>query len=194
MTANDTVQVPLTRPRRTGAAAPNRSRPRIPLGRRWRKTLLITHIVAAGAWIGIDVIVAVLVLTGRFGTTAGIRGLAYEALAAFVVAPMLASGLLCLVTGLLLGLGTKWGLLRYWWVAIKLVLNCAMCTLIVVALQPGMDDVAAYGRALPGGAATPGFVNQLFFPPAVSLTALTFAVVLSVAKPWGRIRRGGGSR
>ena len=28
------------------------------------------------------------------------------------------------------------------------------------------------------------------FPPAVSLTALTVAVVLSVVKPWGRIRRG----
>ena len=28
----------------------------------------------------------------------------------------------------------------------------------------------------------------LFFPPAVSLTALTVATVLAVAKPWGRIR------
>ncbi|CNE58326.1 Uncharacterised protein [Mycobacterium tuberculosis] len=162
---------------------------RIPLSRRLRKTTLIVHIVSAGAWIGIDVMVAVLVLTGRFGTTDHVRGLAYEALATFVVWPMLASGLICLVTGLALGLGTRWGLLRYWWVAVKLVLNLILCTLILVALQPGMDEVGEYGRTLTSGAPEPAFISDLFYPPAVSLTALTFATVLAVAKPWGRLRR-----
>ncbi len=32
-----------------------------------------------------------------------------------------------------------------------------------------------------------GDVSQLFFPPAVSLTLLTFATYLGVFKPWGRI-------
>ncbi|MEU8347279.1 hypothetical protein SAMN05443665_106420 [Actinomadura meyerae] len=166
-----------------------RQDPRFRLGRRWRKTTLIVHIVSAGAWIGIDVMVAVLVLTGRFGTTDHVRGLAYEALATFVVWPMLASGLICLVTGLILGLGTRWGLLRYWWVAVKLVLNLVLCTLILVLLQPGMDEVGDYGRTLTAGAAEPEFISNLFYPPAVSLTALTFATVLAVAKPWGRISR-----
>lgn len=162
---------------------------RFPLSRGWRKTTLIVHIVSAGAWIGIDVMVAVLVLTGRFGTSDDVRGLAYEALATFVVWPMLASGLVCLVTGLILGLGTRWGLLRYWWVAVKLVLNLVLCTLIVVLLQPGMDEVADYGRTMTSGAAEPEFISNLFYPPAVSLTALTFATVLAVAKPWGRLTR-----
>ena len=162
---------------------------RIPLGRRWRKAALIVHIVSAGAWIGIDVMVAVLVLTGRFGTSDEVRGLAYQALATFVVWPMLASALICLVTGVILGLGTRWGLVRYWWVAVKLVLNLVLCTLIVVALQPGMDEVNEYGRTLADGAPEPAAVTNLFFPPAVSLTALTFATVLAVAKPWGRLRR-----
>jgi hypothetical protein len=162
---------------------------RIPLSRGWRKTTLIVHIVSAGAWIGIDVMVAVLVLTGRFGTSDEVRGLAYRALATFVVWPMLASGLICLVTGLLLGLGTRWGLLRYWWVAIKLVLNLVLCTLILVLLQPGMDEVNDYGRTLTSGTPEPAFISNLFFPPAVSLTALTFATVLAVAKPWGRLTR-----
>jgi len=159
------------------------------LSRRWRRVFLILHIVAGGAWIGIDVMVAVLVWTGRFGPDADVRGLAYRALAAFAVWPMLTSGLLCLVTGVVLGLGTKWGLLRYWWVAVKLVLNLVLCTLIIVALEPGMDAVAAYGRDLAAGAEAPAEVSSLFFPPAVSLTALTIATVLSVVKPWGRIRR-----
>ena len=58
---------------------------RFPLGRRWRQATLIIHIVASGAWIGIDVIVGVLVLTGRFGADREVRALAYRSLAAFVV-------------------------------------------------------------------------------------------------------------
>ena len=158
------------------------------LSRSWRRTTLIVHIIAGGAWIGIDVMVAVLVWTGRFGADAEVRGLAYRALAAFAVWPMLTAGLVCLVTGLILGLGTKWGLLRYWWVAVKLVLNLVLCTLIVVALEPGMAAVAAYGRDLAAGAEPPAEVSSLFFPPAVSLTALTIATVLGVLKPWGRLR------
>ena len=178
----------------TGAAAP--PAPALRLGRRWRQAVLVTHVVAGGAWIGIDVIVAVLVLTGRYGGTVEVRGLAYEALATFVVWPMLTAGLLSLVTGLVLGIGTRWGLLRYWWVAVKLALNVVLCTLIVLVLRPGMDDVAAYGRDLPAGAADPAAVSTLFYPPAVSLTTLAFATVLAVVKPWGRIRshRGNGGR
>jgi hypothetical protein len=95
-----------------------------------------------------------------------------------------------LVTGLLLGMGTTWGLLRYWWVAVKLALNLVLCTLIVLVLRPGMDEVAAYGQDLLTGSPDPGTVSTLFFPPAVSLTTLTVATTLAVFKPWGRIRPG----
>ena len=163
---------------------------RWPLGRRTRQTVLVVHIVSAGAWIGIDVIVAVLVLAGWFGSDDGTRGIAYQALGRFVVWPMLTAGLTCLVTGLLLGLATKWGLLRYWWVAVKLSLNLVLCMLILVALNPGMDEVRGYGEALSaGGTPDDTVVSQLFFPPAVSLTALSLATVLAVMKPWGRTRR-----
>jgi hypothetical protein len=176
----------------TAVSVPGSGRPvagAFVLGRRWRRALLILHLLAGGAWIGIDVMVAVLVWTGRFGPDADVRGLAYRALAAFAVWPMLTSGLVCLVTGVVLGLGTRWGLLRYWWVAVKLVLNLVLCTLIILALEPGMGAVAAYGRDLAAGTEAPSEVSSLFFPPAVSLTALTIATVLSVVKPWGRLRR-----
>ncbi|MDV3222352.1 hypothetical protein [Intrasporangium sp.] len=156
------------------------------LPRRWRKAVLVTHVVSAGAWIGIDVIVAVLVLVGWFGGDVQVRSLAYRALATFVVWPMLASGLLALVSGVVLGLGTKWGLVRYWWVAVKLALNLVLCTLILVVLEPGMGAVGTYGQELLDGAPDPAAVSTLFFPPAVSLTTLTLATVLAVFKPWGR--------
>ena len=167
---------------------------RLRLSRGWRRATLVAHIVAAGAWIGIDVIVGVLVLSGRFSGDVAVRSLAYQALASFVAWPMLTAGLVSLATGLILGTGTTWGLLRYWWVAVKLTLNLMLCTLIVLVLRPGMDEVAAYGRDLLTGTPDPGAVSTLFFPPAVSLTTLTLATTLAVYKPWGRIRPGRSER
>ena len=91
----------------------------------------------------------------------------------------------------MLGLGTKWGLIRYLWVALKLVMNVVLCILMITVLSPGMPEVDRYGAGLITGAPSNADIQTLFFPPAVSLTALTVAVVLGVAKPWGRVRRGG---
>lgn len=161
----------------------------IDMGTALRRATLVVHIVSAGAWIGIDVIVSVLVVTGWFSADPAIQGLAYQALGTFAVGPMLVSGLVCLTSGILLGLGTRYGLLRYWWVVVKLGMNIILCVLIVFALRPGMADVVEYGRLLAAGAVSPIDVSTLFFPPAVSLTALTVATVLGVFKPWGRTRK-----
>ncbi len=155
-----------------------------------RKAVVVVHIISAGAWIGIDVIVGVLVIAGWFTADPVIRGLAYQALGTFAVGPMLVSGLVCLGSGVLLGLGTRFGLVRYWWVVLKLVMNIVLCVLIVLALRPGMAEVVEHGRILAAGGQSPIDVSTLFFPPAVSLTALTVATVLGVFKPWGRIRTG----
>jgi hypothetical protein len=157
------------------------------LGRRIRKTTLVVHLVSAGTWIGIDVLVAVLVAVGWWSDDPQHRATAYQALGWFVVWPMFTTAMVCLATGLLLGLGTKWGLLRYWWVAVKLVLNLVLSTLILVALRPGMPDVVRHGQDLAAGVPSDVDVSFLFFPPAVSLAALTLATVLAVFKPWGRI-------
>lgn len=170
--------------RETVTVAPTRRLPRA-----WRRLALVLHVISAGSWIGIDVVVAVLVLTGWFADDPGVRSLAYRALAEFVVWPMLGAGLLCLATGVGLGLGTPWGLLRYWWVVVKLGLNVVLCALVVVVLEPGMGDVAAYGAELLTGSPSDDRVARLFFPPAVSLSALSLATVLAVYKPWGRLRR-----
>ncbi|GAA0448727.1 hypothetical protein Ade02nite_61540 [Paractinoplanes deccanensis] len=148
---------------------------------RRRKLWLLLHIVSAGVWIGVDVIVAVLVGAGALARDDGDRALAYQALGSFVIWPMLTSALVCLLTGVLLGLETKWGLVRYWWVAVKLVLNLVLCTLIIVLLRPMMPELRAYAEGLD--------TSSLVFPPIVSLTALTIATVLSVYKPWGRVAR-----
>ena len=158
------------------------------LGRRTRKTALVVHILSAGAWVGIEVVVGVLVVTAWFTDDRAVTGLAYEALGLFAVWPMLTAGLVCLASGILLGLGSRYGLMRYWWVAVKLVMNVVLCVLILIALRPGLGEVVEHGRALAAGRISTLDVSSMFFPPAVSLTALTVATVLAVVKPWGLIR------
>jgi hypothetical protein len=160
----------------------------VSLGKNARRVTLVVHILAAGAWIGIDVVVGVLVVAGWFTTNPSIQGLAYQALGTFSVGPMLSAGLICLASGVLLGLGTRFGLVKYWWVAVKLAMNLILCFLIVFALRPGMADVVEHGRTLVSGGESQLDVANLFFPPVVSLSALTIATVLAVFKPWGRLR------
>lgn len=160
-----------------------------PLGRRARTAVLVVHVLAASAWIGIDVVVAVLVAVGALADDPATSGLAYRALASFVVTPMAVAAVLTLVSGVLLGLTTRWGLVRYWWVAVKLVLNALMVVLILVVLRPGMADVGVAGETLAAGGVPATDLTFLAFPPVVSMTMLVVAVVLAIAKPWGRVRR-----
>jgi hypothetical protein len=157
------------------------------LGARTRRGILVAHIASAGAWIGIDVVMGVLVFTALFGNDET-RALCYRALELFAVWPLIATGLVSLASGVVLGLGTKWGLIRYWWVAIKLALNIILVALVPVALRPEVIEKAEQGRRFVAGEAASLGVGDLIFPPIVSPTLLLIAVVLAVFKPWGRIR------
>ena len=79
---------------------------------RTRKTVLVLHIASAGVWLGIDVVIGVLVFTALLTGSNRTKALCYQALELFAVWPLLAAGLVCLVTGVLLGLGSKYGLVR----------------------------------------------------------------------------------
>ncbi|GGU27101.1 hypothetical protein GCM10007979_27240 [Nocardioides albus] len=144
------------------------------------------HLLGVGAWIGIDVVVGILAAVATGSGDAADRGLALQVIGTYLAGPMLAAGVIVLVTGLVLGWGTKWGLVRFWWVAVKLVANVLLVALIVFLLMPGMAEVRSIGEAMVATGELTGDVSTLRFPPAVSLTVLTVAVVLSVYKPWGR--------
>lgn len=162
---------------------------RINLGRRTHKGVLLVHIMSSGAWIGIDVVMAVLVFTAWSTDDVQKAVICYQALELFAVWPLITAGLLSLLTGILLGLGTKYGLVKYWWVVVKLTLNLLLTTLVVISLRFGVADLAEYGRQLAAG--TPAFErsSDMLYPPIVSPTALTIAFILSIYKPWGRIRK-----
>jgi hypothetical protein len=154
-----------------------------------RKGVLVVHIVSGGAWIGIDVAMGVVIFTALLAEDGNTRALCYRALELFAVWPLLTAGLLSLASGIVLGLGTKWGLIRYWWVAIKLVLNVVLVALVPVLLRPQVIEMAEQGRRFMAGEAASLAVGDLIFPPIVSPSALLVAFVLAVFKPWGRIRK-----
>lgn len=159
------------------------------LGSRLRKTVLLFHIAAGGIWFGLDVAMALLIFTAIGTDSAGVRAYSLQSLQLITVWPMFIAAMLSLITGVLLGLGSKYGLLRYWWVAIKLVLNLMLATLIVTALRGEVANAANLGGQLALGADLEWDFTNLLYPPIVSPTALTIAFLLAVFKPWGRIRR-----
>lgn len=164
------------RPAERHASAP---RPSLRMRPDVRKAVLVLHLLSAGAWIGVDVVLGVLVFTGLGTSDAGLAALCLGALP-LLIWPLLATGTVSLATGVLLGLGTKWGLLRFWWVAVKLALNIVLVVLVGVLLAPAAGSAAAVHAA-------GGDLGSLAFPPIVSGTALVVATVLAVYKPWGRI-------
>ena len=172
----------------------SQSAPRVRLGRRARRGVLTVHILGAGSWIGIDVVLAVLVGTAVLTTSTSTRALCYQALQLFAVWPLLTAGLVTLASGIVLGIGSSYGLVRFWWVAVKLALNLVLVALVAFALRPGVAEAARHGAALVAGVPSEARVEDLIFPPIVSSAALVVATVLSVFKPWGRIRRTASTR
>ena len=160
------------------------------LGTRTRRSVLVLHIASAGAWLGVDVAMAVLIVTALVADDPATKALSYRALELVAVVPLLACGLVCLLTGIVLGLGSRWGLVRYWWVAVKLVLNLVLTGLVLVGLAPEVAAHADQARQFEAGLPALLDVGQLIFPPIVSPTALLVAMALAVFKPWGRIGQG----
>lgn len=160
------------------------------LSRNARRTVLVLHVLCGVGWMGLDLGLLVLVLTGLTSDTGATVAAAFTAVRLVVpyVVPVLAVGMLG--TGVLLGLGTRWRLLHWTWVLTKLVIGLVLTTLVFVALLPGalgipteLAGTAAQVRDAVGRAG-----RDLVFPPIVSFTALGFALVLSLWKPWGRTR------
>ena len=151
--------------------------------------MLLLHVVAGGSWFGLDVAMAILVFTAIGTYSAAVRAYTLQSLRLITVWPMFSAAMLSLITGILLGLGSKYGLVRYWWVAIKLCLILLLATLIVTALRGEVAKAAGLGGQLAVGADLDWNFTNMIYPPIVSPTALTIAFLLAVFKPWGRIRR-----
>lgn len=151
------------------------------LRRRTRQFLLLGHITASVGWLGAEAVMLALDAAGLAGSDP--RSV-YPASALTGTVLILPLSLLALTTGILGALGSRWGLLRYWWVGTKLALTTLMTVLVVLVLVPKVRAAGADPEALTG----PDRL-QLVIAPSVACSLLLLNTVLSVYRPWGRIRR-----
>jgi hypothetical protein len=154
-----------------------------------RKATLVLHIVCGVGWMGADIVLFILLYTGLTTDAGAIAASCYTAVSVFVpvAVPVLSLGVLA--TGLLLGWGTKWGVLRYWWVVVKLALAVIMVALVFFSLVPGVNDLSTSDATLSADAVRESLGSaptQMLFPPVVSFAMLAIAAILSVFKPWRR--------
>lgn len=159
------------------------------LSGRARKGFLVLHIVAAAAWFGIDLALGILVVRALLTVDPAVASTSLLALELFAIWPMFGASVVCLASGAVLGLGSRYGLVRYWWVAVKLAINLLMSALIVIALRPSVAEAADIAERLAAGDPTAVVPADLLFPVLVAPTLLLTAYLLSVFKPWGPIRR-----
>src|SRR5215211_2478953 len=128
---------------------------------RLRKFALAAHITLAVGWIGavasyipLDVAAA----TSQNVQTLRAAYLAMELIAWYVIVPL---ALASLLSGLIMSVGTKWGLFRHYWVLISLLLTVIATVVLLVETQTisyfadraadpttSSDDLRALGNTL----------------------------------------------
>ncbi|TDC76205.1 DUF2269 domain-containing protein [Streptomyces hainanensis] len=151
-----------------------------------RRALLVGHVVVSVGWLGLTLCLLVLGIAGATTGSAATAEAAYRAMNIFgdwLIAPL---ALTTFASGLVLSLGTPWGLARYRWVYAKFWLTLGAGLASLFLFRAGIADAAAEvaaGRAVSDPAA-------LVAPPVVSLSLYLFMTAISVLKPWGPTRRG----
>ncbi|MBB5851412.1 hypothetical protein ACFQ05_39030 [Amycolatopsis umgeniensis] len=166
-------------------------RPPMTLTPRWRKFALLVHVVSSVGWLAITLVNAVLTFTSVFTEDPRRQHAAIlmmEQVGGYLLLPV---SLIALLSGIVLSLGTKWGLVRYNWVAIKLVLTLIAAGLTLFSLLPGLRELAEAATStmdsefVPAGRRVDGF-----YPIIVSTTMYVTMTVLSVYKPGGKTAYG----
>ncbi|MEV5151308.1 DUF2269 domain-containing protein [Streptomyces werraensis] len=156
------------------------------LDRPARRAFLAVHVVASAGWLGLSVgLLALGLAADTTGSPATVEA-AVRSMQLFADRLLLPIALLTLGSGLVLALGTPWGLARHRWVWTKFWLTLATTAATALALRPGVHEAVAAvsaGQALPDG-------EDVLMGPVVSLSAYVFMTVISVLKPWGLTRRG----
>lgn len=164
----------MTAPATAARRAPSR---RLPRGA--RAGLRTGHVVLGVGWTGLSLVMLVLpasVLVQGAGAGFAVPAMA---LVGGGIIPFFAVG--TVLTGAALGIGTPWGLFRHRWVVVKTVLALAVIVGSVTWNTRWIDAAAA------GDDRT--VLWSLALSSAMHQVMLLTATVLSVEKPWGRLRR-----
>ncbi len=155
-----------------------------------RKAALVAHVCASVGWFGaVAVFLALAAVAWGSREEATVRAgyLAMDVTVRYAIVPLAVSSL---ATGLLSALGTAWGLLRHWWVLVKLALTVVATAVLLAQLAPIsiLAAAAADGDAACVQCASIA-LSQLVHAAGGSLVLLA-TTVLAVYKPRGLTRYG----
>ena len=152
---------------------------------RLRRTLLLAHIASSVGWLGAVAAYIALDLTAVTSEDEQLvraAHLAMEVTVQWVIVPL---ALTTVVIGVLTALGTPWGLLRHYWVVVKLLLTL-LATAVLLAETRTIGSLADAARTVADPRELPGSL-----PHSVGgLIVLLLVLVLSVYKPKGVTRYG----
>jgi hypothetical protein len=152
-----------------------------------RKFALSAHLTFSIGWIG--AVVAYLALgvaaeTSQNAQTVRAAWVAMELTGWFAIVPL---ALASLLTGLVMALGTKWGLFRHYWVLFSLVLTI-FATVVLLLHMPTVSSMAEVAREAEG-ASLEGLGGDLGHP-GIGLVVLLVIQVMNMYKPRGMTRYG----
>jgi hypothetical protein len=149
-----------------------------------RKFVLTLHVITSVGWIGAVTVFLVLAIAGLTGQEAQTVLAAYIAMQLATKLVILPMCLASLVTGIVSSLGTDWGLFRYYWIVVKLLIT-VICTIgLVVHLQP-INYIADLAKTMTISREVYQVQIQLVVISGAALLALFIATVLAIYKPRG---------
>jgi hypothetical protein len=156
---------------------------------RLRKFALAAHLTFSVGWIGAVagyIALDVAAATSQDAQTLRAAYLAMELIVWYVIVPL---ALASLLTGLLMSLGTKWGLFRHYWVLISLLLTI-IATLVLLA----ETQTISYFAAMAADPTTSGddlrALGSTLIHSVGGSAVLVVILMLNVYKPRGMTRYG----
>jgi hypothetical protein len=154
---------------------------------RLRKLALSAHLTFSVGWIG--AVLAYLALGVGAVTSEDVQMVraawtAMDLTGWYVIVPL---ALASLLTGLVMALGTKWGLFRHYWVLISFVLTI-LATVVLLLHMPTVSLMAEVAQGA-RGATLKGLGGDLLHP-GIGLVVLLVIQVLNLYKPQGMTRYG----
>lgn len=145
-----------------------------------RRALLVAHIAASVGWFGAIAASLALAVVALVTADPAVTGAVYRVLEPLGWATLVPFSLAALATGVLQSLVSPWGLIRHYWVLVKLVLNVFAVAVLLLYMQ----TLAGLARAAAGGGAPVPSLSTVLHA-AAAMMLLLVALVLSVYKPRG---------
>lgn len=152
-----------------------------------RRAALAVHVITSVGWIGAVVAYLALGIAAAMSEqpqTVRAAWIAMELTGWLVIVPL---AVLAFLTGLVMSLGTVWGLVRHYWVIFAFVLT-TVALVVLLLHMPSVTTAARVART-----ADDATVLQLggdVLHPALGLLVLVVVAVLNLYKPRGLTRYG----